>query len=68
MLTHPNPKLFNPVLSYFSGDRNKAFLWFDTKNPGLGNISPNEMLAMNRQGNLKKFIESALEESQETTC
>ena len=58
------PELFNPVLAYFSGDKEKAMLWFETKNPGLGNISPNEMLALNRQVNLKKFIDSALGEKE----
>ena len=55
-----DPELFNSVLAYFSGDKDKAMLWYRTKNPGLGDISPNEMLAMNRQVKLKKFIDSAL--------
>lgn len=50
------------VAVYFDGDAEKTALWFRTKNPALGNTSPQDMLRMNRHNNLRNFILSAREE------
>jgi hypothetical protein len=50
------------VAEYFEGDAEKTVLWFRTKNPGLGDTSPREMLRMNRHNNLRNFILAAREE------
>jgi hypothetical protein len=50
------------VAEYFEGDADKTVLWFRTKNPGLGDTSPREMLRMNRHNNLRNFILAAREE------
>jgi len=47
------------VLDFFDGDRAKTDLWFQTKNPLLGNIRPAEM-AIWQTGKLLKFIKECL--------
>ena len=37
----------------------KVQLWFQTKNPLLGNVSPDEMILAGRLDRLKKFISEA---------
>ena len=54
--------ILNLVAGYFDGDRYLTALWFSTKNPGLGNISPRDMIRMNRHNNLRNFILAACEE------
>ncbi len=53
--------ILNLVAVYFDGDAQKTTLWFTTKNPGLGNISPRDMIRMNRHHNLRNFILAARE-------
>lgn len=50
------------VAEYFEGDAEKTALWFCTKNPGLGDTSPRDMLRMNRHNNLRNFILAARDE------
>jgi len=50
------------VAEYFEGDSEKTSLWFRTKNPGLGDTSPRDMLRMNRHNNLRNFILAARSE------
>ena len=40
-------------------DDSRVNLWFVTKNPLLGNISPDQMILANRYDRLKKFIDEA---------
>jgi hypothetical protein len=54
--------ILNLVAAYFDGDAYKTALWFSTKNPGLGNISPRDMIRLNRHNNLRNFILAAREE------
>jgi uncharacterized protein (DUF2384 family) len=49
----------NRVAELFDGDLNKASLWFRTANPMLGDISPRDMLRMNRFKRLAKFVSEA---------
>jgi hypothetical protein len=46
---------------YFNGDIQKTYLWFNTKNPSLGQISPLEMIQKGRAKKLMEFIDSRLE-------
>ena len=50
------------VAEYFDGNAERTALWFRTKNPALGDTSPQDMLRMNRHNNLRSFILSAREE------
>jgi|GEM_PF-2935064 len=54
---------FKLILDYFNQDKDKAISWYLTPNPGLGNISPYEMIKIGRGRKLIKFIESALAEN-----
>jgi hypothetical protein len=55
--------ILNLVGQYFEGDAYKTALWFATKNPGLGNISPRDMIRLNRHDNLRNFVLAAREEA-----
>ncbi len=48
--------IINLVIEQFDGDKRKAELWFNTKNPMLGNISPTDMIRFGRYEKLQKFI------------
>ena len=54
----------NHVGNYFAGDRIKTALWFKTKNPMLGNISPRDMIRVGRFHKLMRCILSATKEPQ----
>lgn len=54
-------KAWHLVEAYFKGDGQKANLWFKTKNPALGDVSPYWMIYVGRIDKLLKFIESQLE-------
>ena len=54
------------VAQYFEGDIEQTELWFDTRNPMLGGISPIAMLAHGRTINLLNFI-LAVEEANRAT-
>lgn len=49
------------VLAFFENNEEKTLLWFDTKNPLLGNISPLEMVRNGRLKKLRNFILDQLE-------
>jgi hypothetical protein len=51
------------VAQFFGGDVSKTALWFRTKNPLLGDISPRDMIRYGRYEKLRRFIMSALEEN-----
>jgi hypothetical protein len=44
------------VADYFHGDLKKTALWFQIKNPALGNISPHEMILSGRYRKLEQFV------------
>jgi hypothetical protein len=48
------------VANYFKGNLRKTALWFQIKNPALGNISPRDMIRYGRYQKLEKFIQNAL--------
>jgi hypothetical protein len=50
----------NQVARIFDGDVIKTALWFKTKNPLLGDISPRDMVRLGRYDRLRKFIISAI--------
>jgi uncharacterized protein (DUF2384 family) len=49
----------NMVAGVFQGDAAKAALWFRTRNPMLGDISPRDMVRLGRYDKLRKFIVNA---------
>jgi hypothetical protein len=51
------------VAQFFAGDAAKTALWFKTKNPLFGNISPRDMIRYGRYEKLRRFVMSALEEN-----
>jgi hypothetical protein len=52
---------FMKVEAFFNNDTEKARLWYTTPNPLLGEISPNQMIAIGREEKLNDFIDSSLE-------
>lgn len=55
--------IVNRVAAIFDGDLIKTGLWFRTPNPLLGEVSPRDMLRMDRYKRLSKFVTEA-EQSQ----
>jgi hypothetical protein len=51
---------FNKVKNFFDGDTEKAWIWFQSPNVGLGGITPIEMIKRGRVAKLKSFIDSRL--------
>lgn len=51
--------IVNRVAVLFDGDMQKTALWFRTPNPMLGDVSPRDMLRMNRFKRLAKFVAEA---------
>ncbi|HKT72275.1 MAG TPA: hypothetical protein VJQ47_05250 [Steroidobacteraceae bacterium] len=51
------------VAQFFGGDVAKTALWFRTKNPLLGDISPRDMIRYGRYEKLRRFIMNALAEN-----
>jgi hypothetical protein len=51
------------VAQFFEGDAQKTGLWFRTKNPLLGDISPRDMIRFGRYEKLHRFVIAALEEN-----
>lgn len=49
----------NMVTSFFNGDAAKAALWFRTKNPMLGDISPRDMVRLGRFDRLRRYVVEA---------
>jgi hypothetical protein len=50
------------VAQFFDGDTVKTALWFKTKNPLLGQISPRDMIRYGRYERLLRFVQDALNE------
>jgi hypothetical protein len=50
------------VAQFFNGDAAKTALWFKTKNPLLGDITPRDMIRYGRYEKLRRFIMNALED------
>lgn len=48
------------VVKYFGGDFNKAFLWWGSPNPLLGNISPAYMVGLKREKKLLKWVKQQI--------
>ena len=51
------------VAQFFQGNVVKTSLWFKTKNPLLGNISPRDMIRYGRYEKLRRFVMDALDEN-----
>ena len=51
------------VAEYFEGDVAKTALWFRTRNPMLGDISPRDMIRFGRYAKLRQFVMDALNEN-----
>ena len=51
------------VAQFFGGDIPKTAIWFRTKNPLLGDISPRDMIRYGRYEKLRRFIMNALQEN-----
>jgi hypothetical protein len=54
------------VAQFFQGDAIKTSLWFKTKNPLLGSLSPRDMIRYGRYEKLRRFVMDALEENAQT--
>lgn len=50
----------NMVAEAFGGDAEKTALWFRTKNPMLGDVSPRDMIRLRRFDRLRRFIIGAM--------
>lgn len=48
------------VAEYFEGDIKKTAMWFQIKNPALGNISPKDMIRFGQFYKLHQFIIAAI--------
>jgi hypothetical protein len=55
------------VAQFFNGDVVKTGLWFRTKNPLLGNLSPRDMIRYGRYEKLRRFVMEALDENAAVT-
>ena len=53
----------NLVAGRFGGDAYKTALWFRTKNPMLGDISPRDMIRFGRYDKLRRFVIGALSDA-----
>jgi hypothetical protein len=54
------------VAQYFAGDAAKTALWFRTRNPLLGDITPRDMIRFGRYEKLQQFVLEALNENSQT--
>ena len=59
--------LCNAVSQFFHGDARKTALWFQVRNPMLGDISPREMIRIGLHRKLSRFIVDALREGEGPT-
>jgi hypothetical protein len=48
------------VAEFFGGDPTKTALWFKTRNPMLGDISPRDMIRFGRYSRLQRFVQDAM--------
>lgn len=51
------------VAQFFNGDAAKTALWFKTKNPLLGDISPRDMIRFGRYARLQRFVHDAFQQN-----
>jgi hypothetical protein len=51
------------VAQFFEGDAVKTKLWFQTRNPLLGDLSPRDMIRYGRHEKLRRFVTDALVEN-----
>ncbi|MFT3790388.1 MAG: hypothetical protein QM741_04775 [Rudaea sp.] len=51
------------VADFFGGDAHKTALWFKTKNPMLGELSPRDMLRYGRMEKLRQIVMDARREN-----
>lgn len=51
------------VAQFFGGDAKKTSLWFRTRNPMLGDITPRDMIRFGRYARLHRFVLDALEQN-----
>lgn len=52
--------IINMVAKVLDGDAGKTAMWFRTKNPMIGDISPRDMIRLGRSERLRKYILSAM--------
>ena len=52
-------EIIRELMDFFDGDYRKVLLWFSTKNPMLGNVAPEAMIAMGKTEKLHKFVMTA---------
>jgi hypothetical protein len=55
------------VAQHFEGNAQKTALWFKTRNPLLGDISPRDMIRFGRYERLRRFVAEALAENSAVT-
>jgi hypothetical protein len=51
------------VAQFFAGDQTKTSLWFQTRNPLLGNLSPRDMIRYGRHDKLRRIVMEALSDN-----
>jgi hypothetical protein len=51
------------IAEFFHGDVKKTALWFRTKNPMFGHVSPRDMIRYGRYGKVHRLVMDALEEN-----
>lgn len=55
-----NQVYFDKIKKFYLDDAEKAWKWFKTPNPGLGGISPLDMIKSGRGSKLEKVIDTML--------
>jgi hypothetical protein len=54
----------NLVAQFFDGNAEKTTLWFTTKNPMLGDMTPRDMIRFGRYDKLRRFVIGAIVDDQ----
>jgi hypothetical protein len=54
----------NLVAQFFDGNAEKTALWFTTKNPMLGDMTPRDMIRFGRYDKLRRFVIGAIVDDQ----
>jgi len=54
----------NLVAQFFEGNAEKTALWFTTKNPMLGDMTPRDMIRFGRYDKLRRFVIGAIVDDQ----
>jgi hypothetical protein len=55
---------YEKIYKFFNQDSKKTLIWLNTVNPQLDNLSPNEMIRLNREEKLYKFIDTSLKDNE----